>query len=384
MNRTVPWAVGGLASILAGAALITLAVGDPPDYADLVPAPDTIIWAEGQESTVLVSTNRDDVDLRINSVAMGISNVMGAVPHSGELMVLGASVGCQDWAVSKLTADSISTGGYTLKGNIDRDNFTSTAEVHYRTRVEGDDEWNPGVNSPIAVTYDSGNIPDSNRFAQPVTADEHVWEVEASSDDDFPVALTRFITIDMTARPAGTATTDEEAESIVLLRDTGIGLKACSEHDDVVLTLHGQEGVELNRYVVDIGQRPADRPPMYAGRRVCLDDGGLRSDYLTGDERVGADFDSTDFGLTGDVVSVTLDDVEAGNDFRFFFDAEIVADNVRLEVSEAGAGDTLGLNTDRIYPVRVTATDAGGASAYLDVGVWLDTALAANGDGLCT
>ena len=380
MNRTVPWAVGGLAGILAGAALITLAVGDPPDYADLVPAPDTIIWAEGQESTVLVSTNRDDVDLRINSVAMGISNVMGAVPHSGELMVLGASVGCQDWAVSKLTADAISTSGFTLKGNIDRDNFTSTAQVHFRTRVKGEADWGTGTGSPIDVDYVSGNIPASNRFEVSLSVSNEIFEVEASSDDDFPVALTRFITIDTTA---GTATVDEEAESIVLLRDTGIGLKACSEHDDVILTLHGQEGVELNRYVVDIGQRPADRPPLYAGRRVCVDDQAQRAVYLSGGESVGDDFDSLAFGLTGALVSVTLDDVEAGNDFRFFFDASIVSDNVRLEVSEAGAGGKLGLDTDRIYPVRVTATDAGGASAYLDVGVWLDTPVSPDGDGIC-
>ena len=386
LRRAVPAAVLGLGGILAAVGIVTYATGDPPDYADLVPAPDSIIWELGQESTVLVSTNREDVDLRIDSVALGIANVQGSVPHSGVLMVLGASVGCQDWAVSRLYADAISTGGYTLKGNVDRDNFVGTAEVHHRQRVQGG-EWGPGPGSPIDVDYVSGDEAASNYFEESFNVGNDVWEVEASSDASFPVALTRFITIDTTA---GTSSTDAEVESVVLLQGTGVGLKACSEHDDVILSLHGDEGAELNRYVVDIGAAPpaptaTPRPDAgWDSRRVCVDDGASRATYLTGDEKVGAAFASSDFELSGNITAVDVGDVEEGNDFRYFFEDTISGAEVQLTVSKAGAGDRLGLDADRIYPVRVTVT-AGGVTAYLDVGVWLDTTVVSpNDDGLCS
>ena len=249
-----------------------------------MPAPDSIIWEEGQESTVLVSTNRDDVDLKVDSVAMGFESVKGSVPHSGELMVLGASFGCQDWAVSRLTADALGQATYTLRGNIDRDNYTDTATVYYRTRVRGA-EWPSGPPFAIDVAGPSGSA-----FSHLLSADTEVWEVEASSDDNFPVALTRHIVGDLTEE---TATTDEEVESIVLLKDTGVALKACSEHDDLVLTLHGALDEELNRYVVDIGGPPPTPVPgpvfdtAYATLRFCPDDTTPRDALLTGNEKVG-------------------------------------------------------------------------------------------------
>ena len=390
MRRAIPGIVVGMGGLVAGVVAVQLATGAVEDYADLVPAPDTIIWEQGQQSTLLVSTNREDVDLRVNSVALGIANVQGSVPHSGELMVLGASVGCQDWAVSRLTADAISTGGFTLKGNIDRDNFTATAQVHFRTRVQGD-EWGTGVGSPIDVDYDAGNLAASNRFELSLSASNDDWEVEASSDDDFPTALTRFITIDTTE---GTATLDEEAESIVLLKETGVALKACSEHDDVLVSLHGEEGAELNRYVVDIGPEPAatavptatpDPRAGYKDRRVCPDDGSGRADYLTGGEDVGAALPKGDFDLP-DIASVVIGNVPGSGEYRYFFRSNLGGSgSVQLIVTDAGAGDTQGLDVDRIYPVRLTATSAAGVEKFLDVAVWLDNStLSPNDDGRCS
>ena len=88
-SRVVATLVVGLGILLAAAVLVRLAIGSEPDYARLVPAPDSIIWEKGQESTILISTNLDDVYLRIDSVAMGIESVQSAVPHSGELKVPG-------------------------------------------------------------------------------------------------------------------------------------------------------------------------------------------------------------------------------------------------------------------------------------------------------
>ena len=371
-SRLVPTAVIGLAATLGVAGLIVLATGDPPDYADLVPAPDSIVWNEGQETTFFVSTNREDVDMRINSVALGIANVQGAVPHSGVLMVLGASVGCQDWAVSKLSA-TVTDTGYDLEIEVDRDNFTGTASVSIRLREEGDSDWIPY--GPILVS--------GNEATQSVNSTIAKLEVEASSVSSFPTALTRFITID---RDAGAATVDEEAETLLMLPNTGVGLKGCSDHEDVRVTLHGAEGAELNRYEFDIGAAATATPRPdagYASRRVCVDNQAQRAVFLSGGESVGADFDSSDFGLSGNIDRAVISDVEAGNDFRYFFESEIVSGNASLTVSEAGAGATLGLIMDRIYPVRVTATDASGASAFLDVGVWLDIPVSPGGDGLC-
>ena len=386
----VPPMVLGLAGALGVAGVVTFAVGDVPDYADLVPAPDSIIWERGQESTMLLSTNREDVEMRIHSVALGIANVQGAVPHSGELMVLGASVGCQDWAVSRFTADAISTGGYTLKGNIDRDNFTSTAQVYLRSRVQGETDWGGVPGSPVGVDYDANDLPASNRFELSLSVSNELFEVEASSDSGFPVALTRFITIDTTA---STATVDEEAESLVLLHDTAVGLVACSEHEDVVVTLTGEESAQLNRYVVDIGPAatatPAPTPTPnpdagYVERAVCVDVQNLRADYLSGGESVGAAFAASDFGLSGTLDSVELGDLPGGEPYRYFFDGALTAGSYRVTVNAAGAGDTQGLAGELVYPVRLTAVDDAGELRYLDVGVWLDTGtLSTAGNGLC-
>ena len=372
IRTAVPTLVTGMAGLLAVAGLITFAIRDAPDYADLVPAPDSIVWHEGQDTTFFVSTNRENVDMRINSVALGIANVQGAVPHSGELMVLGASVGCQEWAVSKLFADTISTGGFTLKGNIDRDNFTGTAEVHYRMRVQDETDW--GSAFQVDVPGSTGMT-----FSAHHNVSNDVWEIEASSDDSFPTALTRFITVDTSA---GTSTVDEEAETLLMLPDTGVGLRGCSVHQDVRVTLNGEDGEELNSYTFDIGAELTPTPSPNAGyqeRRVCVDDASPRSDYFDGGENVGAAFAATDFGLMSTLASVTIGDVpdNAGN--RYFFK---ISSSYQVTVSEAGAGDTQGLDADAVYPIRLTATDDNDQTRFLDVGVWLDTStLSSPGDG---
>ena len=379
-SRVVATLVVGLGILLAAAVLVRLAIGSEPDYARLVPAPDSIIWEKGQESTILISTNLDDVYLRIDSVAMGIESVQSAVPHSGELKVLGASVGCQDWAVFRLYAESLGKTMYTLKGNVDRDNFTATAEVFYRSRLQGN-SWPSVPPSQVDVAG-----PDGSAFSVgPNSVTQGVWEIEASSDDAFPGALTRRIVVDLNEE---TSTTDAGAESIVLLKDTGVSLKACSEHDDLTLTLHGEDGKELNRYVVDIGPPPTATPipatpvpnpvfsPAYETLRFCPDAASPPESILTGDEAVGT-VTATGTGT----ISYSLAPDGDGRDFAYF---AIDDSTGEITVSAAGADDHTGLDGIRLYTLVVRATDDAGRMGEALLAIQVDLSnTSTSGDGTC-
>ena len=184
--------------------------------------------------------------------------------------------------------------------------------------------------------------------------------MEASSDDNFPIALTRLIVVDLTEE---TATTDQEVESIVLLRNTGVVLKACSEHDDLTLTLHGAQGEELNRYVVDIGE-PAPTPvppptpvpgpvfdPAYETLRFCPDDTASTAALLTGNEKVG------DVIVAGTNITYALTPDGDSRDYAFF---RLMAFG-SLYVSDAGADDHTGIDGTRLYTfvVRLPTKPAG-------------------------
>jgi hypothetical protein len=158
---------------------------------------------------------------------------------------------------------------------------------------------------------------------------------------------------------------------------------ACAETQDIIVTLHGEGGRELNRYVVDIqaaGPTPTHSPPETKGhvtRRVCVDAMGGRANYLDGGEKVGPAFTASDFDLSG-TASYTLSAL--GSDI-YLFDIDASG---QITVSDAGGGDTQGLSGDRVYAVRVLATDDAGAAGYLDVGVWVDvSATSTEQDGIC-
>ena len=118
----------------------------------------------------------------------------------------------------------------------------------------------------------------------------------------------------------------------------------------------------------------------YATRRICADATTTRAAYLTGGENVGTAFTASRFGLTA---PVTYGLAESGVDtsFAYFFD---VNGSGQVTVTDAGAADTQGLDVEQVYPVRLTATGADGVTAFLDVGMWLDTSsLSVAGDGSC-
>ena len=407
-GRYVPVLVLAMGALVAVAVFINFAISDGPDHADLVPAPDSIVWEEGDETIVWLSTNRRDVDLRIDSVSLGFGDIRRIFPEAGESMTLGRAEGCQDWAVSLLEPhdplNTIQDDEFIVHVEIDRNGYDLPVEVHLRYRLFGATTWVTAMSSDGVSDKDlhlAGTESDFEYRIEPGAAAKGVYEVQASSSVKFPEPIARSITVDMYDK---TGTTDAKAEAILMVEDTGVGLVACDEHDGVVVTLHGNEGEELNRYLLDIVARPASATggpspdASYVSRRVCVDAADDQENYLSGGEEVGGPFDAADFGLDGGIQSAELIDVLDGNDYRYFVNYSLSSGSIQLSVSDPGAS-VFGLDSDRIYPVRLTATDDSGtdddpntpgnefvpdATAHLDVGVWLDTSTLSPGDdGSC-
>ena len=353
----------GMGGVLAAAGVITFAVGDEPDYADLVPAPDTIVWEEGDETTVWLQTNRNDVGLRIDSVSLGVGNIERIFAETGTAMTLGRAEGCVDWAVNGLELGSSVHSGtdreVTVAGTVNRNGFTGDLHAYLRTYVEGAD------------LSDQSNIlkPSSDYVVVPDGDDDFTWAVtvspdskrvfEASHDDDFPEVYTRRITVDP---ETAEATSDTEAEGLLVPQGGGVGVIACSQHDDALITLHGEDDEELNRYLVDVHRKAAAQPAMpppdagYTIRRVCVDATDSQVNYLSGGEEVGGPFDEDDFGLDGTIQSIQLGDTAADHHYQYFFSYTLSSGEVQLLITGAGASG-LGLDSDQVYPVRLTATD---------------------------
>ena len=393
----------GLAILAAVAVLIRLAIGSEPDYADLAPAPDTAVWEVGDETTVWLETNRRNVELRINSVALGVGNIERVFPEAGVAMTLGRAEGCVTWAVNGLELGAVTGSGGSrsvrVDGTVNRNGHAGSLDVHMRVFTEGDD---PSGGLEQAVTILAGV--DNNDFVWTVNVTPDAPRVfEASHDAKFPEVYTRRITVDPAS---GEATADTEAEGLLVPMGGGLGIIACSQHDDALITLHGEDGEELNRYLVDVHTKPtpaAATPPPDAGyniRRVCVDATDNQVNYLSGGELVGGTFDAAAFGLSGTIQSVQLDDTAPDHHYQYFFSYTVTSGEVQLLITDAGASG-LGLGSDQVYPVRLTATDNSGveddpdtadvdefvpdATAHLDLGVWVDSSTLSPGDdGLCS
>ena len=387
-GNVIAIALGGvvIATLLALflARNITVQVDPEADYADLLPPPGSALWQEGDETTLWLSTNRRAVDMRISSVSLGIGHIHRVLPGPGR-EPLARGEGCLDFAVVSLAATDVGATSVILAGEVERAPGVGAVTAHIRARREGG-EWGGYDTLPVPAA-------DTGFTSTLTTSPAGVWHVEASDTDKFRETSTRRTRVDTIA---GTATADEEAEGLRLPEGMGIGVVACAEHDDVLVTLHGEGGAELNRYTVDIGPPPTATPTPaptvspqagYASRRVCVDDDASRAAYLDGGELVGGTFTSADFGgrISGSVASASLADVAPGNGHVYHFAHSLSQGAVQLTVSGLGASGDQGLNTDRVYPVRLAASDGTGVTAFLDVGVWLDASEeAANGDGICS
>ena len=411
--RLMPAMILVLGGLLVAVVLINVAIGARPDYADLVPSPESVLWEQGDETTVWLSTNLDDVDLRIGAVDLGF----GAFSQieEGQKLELGRGEGCLAWAVSELETysivDSTTPAGKRLSIQGELSRGTNVDEVYVYVRIypmgadldDLDDYTNSVLTNAgstgaiFAFTVAAGGTVFTNRQYE-VEATTGLWVVEASHSLRFP-ATSRVVAQGDVSDIETWAAMTAEAVDVVLPDGVGVGLIACSEADDVLVTLHS-DGVELRRYRVDIHpDEPVPTPiPQPAGVvpydvRVCVDSADHRANYLDGWEYVGdalnagAFDDDANANANAKVLSAVITDTSEMNEYRYFFAPEIVAGAVQLRVTPAGASATSGLDADRIYPLTITADiESGGNKIEREItrGVWLDTStLSPTANGRC-
>ena len=369
------WGAPALVSIVGLAMLalmfLTLDAAEP-DYADLVPVPDSIVWEKGDEITLWLSTNRHAVDLQVSSIALGIGEIDLRDPSSGQAIPLGEGLGCLDAVVSDLSVSNITGSTATVTLTLDPP-AGSIVRVYWR-------RYAVSSGPPSLVSYTDLSLTPHTYSLSGLTSGRE-YRFDAATDEHFPSAIARSITF--TAGDADSATSDSKEEEVHLLEDTGVTLVACDQHEDVAITLHGG-GVELNRYLVNILPAAAvNAAPVfdaaYTTRRVCVDTSTTtKALLLSGDESVGAAVSGTD--ADGDTLTYTL----LGQDSDAYFYFAIATSTGQISVNAAGANDTSGLGLEAVYPVVVKAEDGNGGAARVLVAVQLDTAEESpDGDGLC-
>ena len=307
MSKTVvALTVAGLAATLVAFTLVNLALGTfRPDYADLAPNPDAVKFWAGDELEVWLSTSAEAVDLRVDSRDVGILEYIQRSPENGVGVVLGAGLGCLDAVVSGLEVASVTDTDATVTLTLDKELGTDTTVFH-RHYAAAD---SPPATTSTVVAGDSGDITLTG------LTDQTSYRFEASTDEHMPAAITRSITL--TAGVADSGTSDQGNQEVKVVSATGVILKACRESEDVAITLHGDEGQELNRYPVDVlPAETVNSPPvfddgLYVSRQVCVRATGSPTtttttdapqptpvattsrttttvpDYLSGDEVVG-------------------------------------------------------------------------------------------------
>ena len=376
MSRLVPVVVLLGAVVLAAAGLITLAVGDSPDYADLAPVPDSIVWEQDQETTVWVNTNRHAVELSVSSIGLGIGGVDLRDPSSGETSILGEGLGCLEAVVSGVDVTNITDNSALIEIELDRQSTGTGLDVHWHLTQTG---VNPVENVETGVTGDSTNIPLSSLAGG-------TYRIGVSLNAQFPTAITRTVTF--TTGEAESGTSDHRGQDIHVLEDMGVTLIACAEVEDVAITLYGTDDEELNRYLVDISPPGATPVPTstpvpgpafstaYETLRFCPDAETPRADILTGAEAVG----TVTAAGTGTLAYSLAPDGES-RDFAFFE----VSSAGSITVSDSGADNHTGIDGSRLYTFVVRATDDGGRVGEALVAVQVDLANPSTSrDGVCT
>ena len=378
---------------LAAAIAIPFATGSVADYADLVPAPDEIVWVEGEQTTLWLSTNRHAVDVEIGNIALGLGDIEERTQGQEEPAILGVGPGCLDLVVASLTVEHDTGSRWSVSGTIDR-GPTTMGDVAVHVRYYRPADQMPEDGTEVDVTVSAG----SDEYSLNLVPGTGIRRVQVSTDEHYPAPFTRQVDFDPSDTSSGGTVTGEEV--FHMLEDTGLGLIACGVKEDVLITLHGEEGEELNRYLVDVGPRPtptpvptatpvpttAPRPVRFDGsrvsRRVCVDDATSRNTYLDGGENVGAAVAAEDSGgtaLTG--ATYALLPYEGRLDYSLFD-----VDNIgQITVSDLGADDHSGLTDGELYILEIQATDSSGNSARIPVVVQVAlNPVSTAGDGSCS
>ena len=382
--KAVAVVVLALGVLLAASTLFYYALVPQPDYADLVPHPEEIIWEEGEQTTLWLSTNRHAVDLRIDSIALGLGDIEERNQGGEQPIILGDGPGCLDVVIHDLTVAHDAGNTWSVMGFIDRGpNTTGDVEVH--VRYYRPDTQLPVDGTEIDVTVSAGSDDYSLNLN---VGGGGTRRVDVSTNVHYPSAFTRTVVFDTADTSSGG--TDSGDEEFHMLENTGLGLVSCGEEEDVLITLHGDEDAELNRYLVDIGPAPtatatpvptatpAPNPtfsPAYQTLRFCPDSATPPAMQLSGDETVGT---VTATG-TGTITYSLAPDGES-RDFAFF---EIDSAGA-ITVSAAGADDHTGIDGSRLYTFVVRATDDAGRVGEALVAVQVDLSnISTNGDGVC-
>ena len=375
----MPRLVLGAIVVLVGAALVGVVfvqwiLNPEADRANLQPAPDSIVWEEGDETTLWLDTNRSSVDMRIDRVSLGIGDIRSVFPESGQVATLGRGEGCLAWAVDGLEISNI-TGSVgsrivDVQGTIDRGATTGLVDVHLRTYFESQD-----IEDAVAFVVDAAANSSSFSLGPLSLGDDGPWIVEASHDSRFPEPYTRVATADLSMDPDDAldlAADDSDAEHVRIRQHGGVGVIACAEDDDIGIGLHGDDRELLNHYVVDVHADPTPVPTatpvstpsaaQFQDVRVCVDSADARANYLDGWEYVGPALTAADFGLAGSLSTVSMEDTIASNQYVYFFATELTSGNVQIRVTPAGASNTVGLDADRVYPITVTGAGVRRAS----------------------
>ena len=380
MGKGIAGGVLALAAVALAFLLVDLARGAEPDYADLVPAPDSIIVRTGDAPTFWLSTNRRAVDVRLGSIDLGIGEIALRNPATGDALPLGESLGCLDAIVSALDVAKITTTTATVTVTLDR-NAGTPVRTYYRL-------YDTGTPGPVSHSDVSGATLDIPLIG---LADGAAYRFVASADEHFTPAITRSITF--TAGDADSGTSDRRAAEVPLLEGTGVKLLACNEHEDLAVTLHGADGAELNRYLVDVlpeaTATPApDQPPAfdpeYVARRVCVDDASGRGVYFDGNEQVGATVAAKGGDGTTTLNSThgeySLQSYGGTADYALFS----VNGNGSITVSDLGADDDSGLDESRLYSFVIQAReDATGLTGQATVVVQVSKDESPGDNGRC-
>ena len=384
--------VASVAGVLAVAAvtltvLERIGITDEDDYAELVPAPNSVEWRVDQERTVWLDSNLRAVDLRIDSIDLGVGGIQ-RLEH-GEMVTLGRATGCIDAVVAGVDITEIdeNSGRATFRVNYGSLSSGTALTLYHRRYREGRTPRQATVRTIDLTVPASGQLTASYDYTgldAGGTGGRHY--VEASLNEHFPHDTTRVVSFMPTDGADDVSVTGEE--DFHLVHGTGIGLVGCDEHEDALVSLHAVDGTELNRYYVDVLSAPAATPlpatpvpppvfdPPYRTLRFCPGDTTDRASYLTGDEAVGM-ASATGTGT----ITHSLAPDGASRDYAFF----AISSAGAVTVSDAGADDHTGIDGTRLYTFAVLATDDAGRRGEALVVVQLDLAtLSPNEDGACS
>ena len=361
---------------------ITVQVDPEADYADLVPAPDAALWRVGDERTAWLSTNRHFVDVRIDSIGVGLGTMRAR--GGGQPLALGRLIGCVGAAVSGIAVSGLTPNYGFVTITVDYASHRPGYRLMVYYRIYRDSETRRMATPTTHLLTVPASGPLTHSFGHyPMNGGRHY--IDVSLDRHFPAMTT--LTLSFVHGEGARDVSISKEEEIRLLEKTGVDLLGCHEHEDVLITLYGKRGEELNRYFVDVLEAPTPTPVPpavlppdfvneYASLRFCADAAKPRRAILSGGELVGS------VTATGKApLAYSLGSVPGRRSDYAFFKIDPAG---AVIVSDLGADDTTGMDGSRLYSLSVRATDANGLTGEAAVAVQLSLApISRRGDGRC-